>query len=45
MKYGKKFMDTTISTRNMYGKKVMDTAKKETNFIKIAGKKYCSKIC
>ena len=43
-KYGKKLMDTAISTNNMYGRKIMDTPKKEgNNLSKIAGKKIARK--
>ena len=27
-KYGKKLMDTAVSTKNVYGKKIMDATKK-----------------
>ena len=43
-KYGKKRLDTAISTKNVYGKKIMDAAEKEgTNFSKEAGKKILQK--
>ena len=43
-KYGKKLMDSAISTKYLYGKKIMDTAKKEgVKFAKTSGRKILDK--